>query len=215
MTGKLLFLGYGEDRTRLVSAIGARGWRITCESGPVRDLSAWDLAVSFGYRHILRPDTLASARRPVLNLHIAYLPWNRGAHPNVWAHLEGAPSGVTIHEVDAGVDTGPICRQRRVAFGAEETTFASTHARLLEEAEDLFLTAIDALLDGTYAPRPQPAGGSYHAARDLPVWLDDWSMDVAAARARWDRERAAAQGGSAGDRDAGAETRDSADRRAD
>ena len=49
----------------------------------------------------------------VVNLHIAYLPYNRGADPNLWSVLEDTPAGVSIHYVDEGVDTGDIIAQRR------------------------------------------------------------------------------------------------------
>ncbi|MDI7864283.1 hypothetical protein MRS76_20295 [Rhizobiaceae bacterium n13] len=74
MTGRLLFLGYDRNQTRLVELIERFGWQVEHAAEPVHDLSGYDLAVSFGYRHILKAEALATARRPVLNLHIAYLP---------------------------------------------------------------------------------------------------------------------------------------------
>ena len=51
------------------------------------------MLVSFGYRFILPGDLLARFPDRAVNLHIAYLPWNRGAHPNVWSAYEGTPAG--------------------------------------------------------------------------------------------------------------------------
>lgn len=191
MARELVFLGYDERRTRLIGAIRERGWAVVHSRERVMDLSGWDLAVSFGYRHLLAPETLATARRPPLNLHIAFLPWNRGAHPNFWSHIEGTPAGVTIHEIDAGLDTGPICFQRHVTFAPSETTFDATHARLVAEAEALFLGNIDALLSGGYTAQAQTGEGGCHAAKDLPAWMDDWGMEIAAAKTRWAAERGA------------------------
>ena len=46
---------------------------------------AIDWIVSYGYKHIIRADVLALVSGRVINLHISYLPWNRGYHPNVWS----------------------------------------------------------------------------------------------------------------------------------
>lgn len=149
-------------------------------------LSRYDVVVSFGYRHILGPDVLRTLNRPAINLHIAYLPYNRGAHPNFWSWVEGTPSGVTIHEIDEGIDTGPICYQKRVESMASTDTFAATYSQLIEEIEDLFIENIDALLDGSYCPMPQVGAGSYHNASDLPEWMTSWDMKIDEAVKRFE-----------------------------
>src|SRR5688500_18057136 len=75
-----------------------------------------DLIISYSYRHIIKKDVLAKYPGKFINLHIAYLPFNRGADPNLWSVIEGTPSGVTIHVIDDGIDTGPIIAQRLVAI---------------------------------------------------------------------------------------------------
>src|SRR5688572_25850818 len=59
------------------------------------------LSVFFGY--ILKPPFLSIFPRGCLNLHPAYLPYNRGAHPNVWSIVDRTPAGVTLHYLDAGI----------------------------------------------------------------------------------------------------------------
>src|SRR5262245_47929427 len=81
--------------------------------------------VSYGYRHILREPLLSAYAERIINLHISYLPWGRGADPNLWSWIEGTPKGVTIHAIDAGLDTGPIFVQRLVDFGSSETLATS------------------------------------------------------------------------------------------
>src|SRR3990167_11096462 len=73
-----------------------------------------DFLVSYGYRHILRENVLGMLPDRAVNLHIAFLPWNRGADPNFWSFAEHTPKGVTIHYLDKGVDTGDIIAQRSV-----------------------------------------------------------------------------------------------------
>ena len=176
--GRLLFLGYGPGQTRLIDAVREARWDVVNESGPVSDLSSYDVVVSFGYRTILQKNTLETSRRPVLNLHIAYLPYNRGAHPNFWSFFDSTPTGVTIHEIDEGIDTGPIVFQKKVVFSPNEDTFAKTHRRLIMEIEDLFIQNMGALLSGNYQARPQVGPGTYHATKDLPKSLDDWNSKI-------------------------------------
>jgi methionyl-tRNA formyltransferase len=176
MTNKtVLFLGYDRNQTRLVSLIEKHGWSLEQTDNKVADASRYDLVLSFGYRHILKREFLATARRPVLNLHIAYLPWNRGAHPLFWAMFDGTPAGVTIHEIDTGIDTGPICFQKEVPIDPQSETFSSAYQRLVQEVEALFEAHISELLNGEYVSRPQSGAGSCKRVRDLPsgfTWSD-------------------------------------------
>lgn len=175
---KLLFLGYDKTQTDLICFIEQLGWEVNQTGELVSDFSAYDLVVSFGFKHILKAGCLETARRPVLNLHISYLPWNRGAHPLFWAAYDKSPAGVTIHEIDWGVDTGPICFQKEVGIDQQNETFASGYKRLVNEIEDLFRqNAID-LLAGHYISQPQRGAGSVKRVRDLPTGFS-WSDVIA------------------------------------
>lgn len=134
-----------------------------------------DIAVSHNYGYILPVDVVESV--PVVNLHISYLPWNRGAHPNYWAIKEGTPSGVTIHWMDAGIDTGPIIAQRKVPV-REDDTLRTSYERLQREVFDLFRKFWPAIRAGDAPSRPQPEGGSAHSSLELPEGID-WDMPVA------------------------------------
>jgi len=175
---KVLFLGYDENRTRLIDLLSANGCAVDHAEDPVTDFGGYDLALSFGYRHILKPDALQTAKREVLNLHIGYLPYNRGAHPNFWSFFEGTPAGVTIHAIDEGVDTGPVAFQRLVNFDRGENTFAETHARLIAEIESLFEENIQSILSGDFALGPQRGRGSQHLVKDLPVEFAGWDAEI-------------------------------------
>ena len=145
---------------------------------PVSNLSGYDLVVSFNYKHIISKPTLMTADCDVINIHISYLPFNRGAHPNFWAHYDGTPHGVTIHKVDSGVDTGPIIWQRLVAFAPHETTFALTHARLVTEAEQLFIDHIDQITGESLPATPQRGTGTHHKTADLPKEFLGWNCHI-------------------------------------
>ena len=97
-----------------------------------------DYIVSFGYRHIITPETLDAVRVLSINLHISFLPFNRGTHPNLWSNIEDTPSGVTIHLIDEGLDTGNILLQKEVPINQAIHTFASSYKLLIKEIELLF-----------------------------------------------------------------------------
>ena len=84
-----------------------------------------DLCISYRYRHIIGQNIIDESGDNIINLHISLLPWNRGSDPNLWSFLEDTPKGVTIHHVDAGVDTGDIIFQKEVFFGPGETLSSS------------------------------------------------------------------------------------------
>lgn len=97
-----------------------------------------DFAVSYGYRHIIKADVLNYLKGQIMNMHISYLPWNKGADPNLWSFLEDTPKGVTIHFVDEGIDTGDIVAQKEVIFDHECQTLETTYAQLQKEMMLLF-----------------------------------------------------------------------------
>ena len=83
-----------------------------------------DYGLSVAWRKIFRPPLIRAHKKGILNFHGAYLPHYRGANPTNWALLRGAKTtGVTVHFVDEGVDTGPIVLQRKLAIGPEETAW--------------------------------------------------------------------------------------------
>jgi methionyl-tRNA formyltransferase len=126
-----------------------------------------DLALSISLDYVLRPELISLFPGGVLNLHAAYLPYNRGQYPNVWSIVEGTPAGVTLHYVDAGIDTGDIVAQREVAVEPADT--GETLFRKLEQASvELFRESWGEVRSGKAARRPQPRGaGTYHRTRDV------------------------------------------------
>jgi methionyl-tRNA formyltransferase len=120
-----------------------------------------DYVLSCGYRHIVPESILEIPKRGCLNLHPAYLPYNRGANPNVWSIVEGTPAGVTLHWMDAGIDTGEIAARREV-----HTDFSDSGKDLYERLEDaqvaLFVDVWPEIESGTTRAVPQSEDGTYH-----------------------------------------------------
>jgi methionyl-tRNA formyltransferase len=149
--------------------------------GLLRDLQiGW--AVSYGYRHILGREIVEALDGRIVNLHISALPWNRGSDPNFWSFFDDTSKGVTIHRIDAGIDTGDILAQRRVRFGADET-LASSYDRLQAEVETLFAAVWGDIGVGTVRPRKQTGSGSHHRRRDKEIFMrllpGGWNTPVA------------------------------------
>jgi methionyl-tRNA formyltransferase len=182
MLGKILFLGYGRTETTLIDSLESMYFKVYHTEKPL-ELSSkpnWDLVVSFGYRHILKKAVLESINCPIVNLHISYLPWNRGAHPVFWAIHDKTPLGVSIHEIDAGIDTGPIIDQRLFTHSVIGLSFRELHKKLRSEVEGLFLENLNQLLTGSYKKYSQKSKGSIHSASDLPSNFLGWDSIVGA-----------------------------------
>lgn len=173
-TRKILCLGYEVEQTAAFRELLNREFDVWHCNDAVSSFEGFHLVVSFGYRKILPKQVLRESLCPVINLHISYLPFNRGAHPNFWSFYDGTPSGVTIHLIDEGIDTGQIMYQKHVEFDAREDTFRRTHQRLVEEIENLFLENIDEILNLEFPLTPQRGKGSVHNLANLPEDFRGW-----------------------------------------
>src|SRR5262245_56259293 len=137
------------------------------------------LSVMLGY--VLAPDFLSVFPRGVVNLHPGLLPFNRGAHPNVWSIVDGTPAGATLHWMDESVDTGDIIAQMPIDVAVEDT--GETLYRRLERASLELLQQTWPAIEAGRAPRRRQEGaGTSHRARDLER-IDEIDLD-ASYRAR-------------------------------
>ena len=107
-----------------------------------------DLVVLAGFMRILKGEFLRTFAQRVVNIHPALLPSFPGLEAWTQALDYGVKlTGVTVHFVDQGVDTGPILAQRTVPVGSEDTP-ASLHARIQEAERALYPAVIAALARG-------------------------------------------------------------------
>ncbi len=135
-----------------------------------------DIALSVLFDYILRPELIDLFPAGVVNLHPSLLPYNRGQYPNVWSIVEGTPAGVTLHYIDAGIDTGDIIAQCEVPVAPTDT--GETLYRRLESAGfGLFRATWPGIRAGTAPRHPQRAGeGTYHRKRDVEQ-IDEIDLD--------------------------------------
>ena len=146
------------------------------------DFAALDLdaAVVAAYGLILPAAMLATPRRGCLNVHASLLPRWRGASPMQAALLAGdAETGVTIMQMDAGLDTGPMLLRDAVPLGPR-TTAPELHDALAAMGARLLLRA----LQEAPAPVPQPGEGATYAPK---LTRGDGRLDWTRAAAELDR----------------------------
>lgn len=125
-----------------------------------------ELIVSYTYRYILKKDVIDAVNGNIVNLHISYLPWNRGACPNQWSFLENSPKGVTIHFIDAGLDSGDIIAQRIVNM--EDTISLKDSYQLLNDRIVELFQELYPLYPFWNGMRKKAVGkGSYHSVKDF------------------------------------------------
>jgi methionyl-tRNA formyltransferase len=119
------------------------------------------------FPYLVPPSVLELPRHGVLNLHPAYLPYNRGWHTPSWAILEGTPYGATLHFMDEGVDSGDIVHQRELVVGRGDTA-NTLYARVKDLELEVFREAWPMVRDRTYRRMPQdPALATLHRRADL------------------------------------------------
>lgn len=137
--------------------------RPTADEDRLREIAP-DVAVVAAYGKLITPELLAVPAAGFVNVHFSLLPRWRGASPVVRAILAGdAATGVTIMQMDAGWDTGPMIATAEVPLTGAETggslsaTLAAVGARLLAEC-------LPGFVSGEIPARPQPEAGATAAA---------------------------------------------------
>ena len=130
----------------------------------VRALRA-DALVVAAYGLLLPPGLLEAGRFGALNIHASLLPRWRGAAPIQRALLAGdRETGISIMQMDAGLDTGPLLAQRKLAITADDDA-GSLHDRLAVLGAEMIVHALAELEAGRARAAPQPASGVAHAPK--------------------------------------------------
>src|SRR5881396_781617 len=120
----------------------------------LRDLRP-DIGVVVAYGHILKPELLELPARGMVNVHPSLLPGLRGAAPIEWAIIRGyETTGVTIIQLDAGMDSGPILHQ--IPHRIEpDVTAGELSAHLAEVGAQAVVETL-AMMESTQPPQPVP-----------------------------------------------------------
>ena len=127
--------------------------------------SGADLAVVGAYGLLLPRPVLEAPRLGCINLHASLLPRWRGAAPIERAILAGdAETGISIFQMEEGLDTGPVYAIRHTTIGPS-TTATELHERLAGLAADMLPEVVVAIADGALHPIPQPEDGVTYARK--------------------------------------------------
>ena len=114
-----------------------------------------EIMVVVGYGQIIPQVLIDLPPKGILNVHASLLPKYRGAAPIQWAIANGeTETGVTIMQIDAGLDTGSMLLKARTCIGPHETA-PELSARLAPLGANLLLEAMRAIKEGTATPEKQ------------------------------------------------------------
>ncbi len=191
-----------------VMGIAREGWHCLCRAP---SLQSWARLHRVSYRCYaqdqvddfaawltqLAPDLLITCKAPLLpesvfsiprlgaiNIHYALLPNYRGGAPLLWQVVNGEQQGgVTVHYIDAGIDTGAIIRQRKVPLpqGSSERQLDEYFGNIAADMMPEVLDAVAAGYAGKHAGREQPDGVfarniQQESLVDFIEW-DDWPIE--------------------------------------
>lgn len=140
-----------------------------------------DIVVVAAYGQILPERILEVPRLGCVNIHASLLPKWRGAAPINWAIVHGdEKTGVTIMQMDVGLDTGPMLAKHEVDIPAEMTA-QELHDRLAELGRETIVDSLDKLAAGELEPTPQDdAESSYASMLSKEDGRIDWTKSGAA-----------------------------------
>ena len=178
----IYFLGYKRKKTKIINHIKNKNFQIVELGNKLLTRSIAknaDLIISFGYRRIISNRILSLVKRPIINLHISYLPFNKGAHPNFWSFVDNTPKGVSIHEIIKKIDSGNIIFRKKIVFKKnDKLTFKQSYNILIKEIENLFIDKFNIILHKKYKTKKIKKIGTIHYSRDLPKYLKNWDVKI-------------------------------------
>ena len=126
-----------------------------------------ELIISYNYNYLIDGKIIEYMSGNIINLHISYLPFNRGFSPNIWSLIEGTPRGVTIHRISEGLDEGEIIVQEKMYIDSAKETLRSSYDMLNSRIVELFKENWDDIASKQYSICAQEGKGTYHTSKEL------------------------------------------------
>jgi len=138
-----------------------------------------DIFVVVAYGRILPKEILELPKYGAVNVHASLLPKYRGAAPIQWAIIDGeSESGVTIMQMDEGLDTGPMLLKKTTAIDKHETG-ASLHDKLANIGSEALIEALELIESGEAEPITQDdALSTYASILSRDTGRIDWSKST-------------------------------------
>src|SRR3989344_9071381 len=126
-----------------------------------------DYIIGIHFPYLIPPAILHIPKRGFINLHPAFLPFNRGWHTPSWAIVDGTPYGATLHFMAEKIDAGDILAQNKLDVLPEDTG-DSLYQRSLDLEYKVSTAFWPRLVTGSYTPIPQDeTRATAHAKKDL------------------------------------------------
>jgi len=140
-----------------------------------------DLFLINSYSMILKKDLLSIPKIKTLNIHRALLPKNRGCNPIQWGIInEDKYAGVSLHEVDEGIDTGAIIDQRKTLITINDT-WVSINERINSLTSELILENLEKIVNNQWTSQIQDDTKAIYNRRRKPEdGFFDWSLPTIA-----------------------------------
>lgn len=189
---KILYLGYTDckllhflSRDNDVVVFNDKITLDYCQS------SNFEIIISYGYRYIIPKIIIDYFKNKIINLHTSYLPFNRGAMPNIWSIIDNTKKGVSIHYIDEGVDTGEILYQQEVEIQDHET-LQESYDKLNNIIQELFIKNWEDIKSFNVKSYKQQGVGTTHYYKKtlslLKLLNIDWSSTVSELKQKTDEQ---------------------------
>jgi len=145
-----------------------KGRQAIKEESTIQTLKELNLDYIFGihYPYIIPQALIDLPKIGFLNLHPAYLPYNKGWHTPSWAILEGTPYGATLHFMSAELDKGDIIHRKKIDIKSSDTA-NTLYQKVLRLEEEVFLEALEDLISLNPTRVKQVNKGTSHLKKDL------------------------------------------------
>ena len=183
MEKKIIIFGYDKKTTKFYDYIKNKKKFIFTFKKKIninKNLDEFDLIVLYGYREIVNKFFIKKYYNKLINLHISYLPYNRGAHPNYWSWVNKTPHGITIHRVTSKVDAGDILFQKKINIQIKNMTFKKSYKLLRLEMDKFFSQKLLKIINNDFKLKKQKKiKKSLHKKKDLPKTIkNNWNISI-------------------------------------
>ncbi|MBP1908191.1 methionyl-tRNA formyltransferase [Methanolobus bombayensis] len=138
-----------------------------------------DYIICVHFPYVVPKEVLEIPKYGVLNLHPAYLPYNRGWNTPTWAIYDGTPYGATLHFMNEGMDAGDIIHQKGIEIMPDDTA-DSLYQKVKMTEFELFKESWESLVHNTYTLKKQDLnkGTIYKKADIESIQFIDLSENV-------------------------------------
>lgn len=141
--------------------------------------------ISTEFDRIIKPRLFKT--KWLYNIHFSLLPAYKGVYMSAWPILNGEEfAGVTLHEIEPGIDTGDIIAQKKFKLSSEETSYSLYH-KFIKYGTALVIKNVDQLIGHSYKAHPQAViGSTYYSKKSIDY--ANLTIDLSATATQIDRQ---------------------------